>query len=75
MRENKPRETETRVPIASITPSPIDLQNVEEILNKAEIDFVLEGSRAYQISVKPEDAIKAVRILKSSEVANRIIFY
>lgn len=75
MSEGKPGETEALIPIASIVPIAVDLEKLKEILKEVNIDFAMEGSRAYQISVRPEDAANAVRALKDSELANRITFY
>jgi sugar phosphate isomerase/epimerase len=67
-------EAEGLVPIATVIPDSADLKNVEEALEDAGINFVMEGSRAYQISVKPEQVAQAVEALKKSKAANKLRF-
>jgi hypothetical protein len=63
------------IAIGSFVPDPTDLAAIEEALGGAGIDFRMEGSRAYQISVLPADAARAIEALKRSGPADRITIY
>lgn len=63
------------VPIASFVPGAPDPAAIQALLDEAGIHFVMEGSRAYQISVAPDDAGRAAAVLRESPYADGITIY
>jgi hypothetical protein len=61
--------------VASFIPGVVGVDSIEAILKEAKIEFMTEGSRAYQILVMPKDVKKAIDALKRSKMANKITFY
>jgi hypothetical protein len=62
-------------PIASFIPQEIDYMGIEALLETVGVISTMEGSRAYQLSVRHEDIEKAIAVLKESTFANKINFY
>jgi len=60
------------VPVASFLPTLANVEAVQEALDRAGVDFLMEGSRVYEIRVRPEDAEKALGALRSSSASSDI---
>lgn len=63
------------VPIASFVPGAPEPRTIEAAFREAGIYFVMEGSRAYQISVAREDVQRAAAVLAKCDDAGRITLY
>ena len=75
MTNKNEEEPEAWTPVASFIPNAADIEEVQTALNQAGIEFGMEGSRAYQILVKPGDIQKAIDALKKSKLADKITIY
>lgn len=57
---------ESFVPVATFLPTPANIEAVQEALGRAGVQFLMEGSRVYEVRVRSEDADRAVDALRSS---------
>lgn len=61
--------------VASFLPGKVSAQELGEFFRKHNIKYVLEGSRAFQISVPKPLAKKTTELLKASDFRSRLTIY
>lgn len=67
--------SEDAVPVASFLPTAANVDAVQRALDEAGVAFWMEGSRVYEVRVRPSDVDRAVDALGSCDAAPDVTIY